>query len=1557
MNYRNLALILLLIALVLPATATIIGTTWNQSNSSPSAFFGCWGANYAPMTCPNFDTVEPWASMGRVNNSATQYQTMVQVKRHYIKTENITLAGGIHWMNFSISDVPAAGYTTDPWHVINGTEVPLVYIGAFEGAATNTTPGYNVSGVNAGDFGGVSFSTDKLSSVAGVKPMSGLNVTTATLPNFRLLAQNRGTGWELQPFTSMSVIERMYIIEYRNWDSQTVIGSGVTQITDDATTNMAINTGLTGGVGANSTNCGNTTCSVTTVHYKTGQTTNQISYRGIEAFYGNIYKWVDGLNIKTDNNPWRADHSFASDTFAAPYTNTGLTLPAANGYASNLAYAAGFDWAFLPSAAAGSSSTYLCDYNYQNTGNRAALFGGVWSNGAYAGAFDWYLNFAASFVSRSIGARAAFTPPVVANFTYNNSTATVLFTDTSYNISTKTGLITSPTSWNWSFGNGNVSSLQNPSQNYVMAGTYTVNLTVSDGTNYATSLQQVITSGSGVSASFTPPGPISLTYPNNQTFNDTSTGSPTAWNWTYQVSGVGTAIPFNTSRNATFSPPSAGNFTIALNASTTTAYNISTQVTWVNVSSSTAFSAWSPYGDAWKATNDTTTLIMWNATGSHTWVATGNASVVNYLVVGAGGSGGSAAYGGGGSGGNVSIGTLFVYGNIPVFVGNGVTESSGENSILSGIVAKGGVKGGSYDTAGSDGINTSGAGGGGSNSGGKSGGSGFAYHGGSGATQNGGGGGGFSSDGTNGVASSSGGNGGTGYISTLLGTPLYYSAGGAGGSNAIYTPGTGGNSIGGNGGKYDTYAPSAGTAGTGSGGGGCGGGTFPVGGDGGSGVVIIAYLTATPAPIASFTAVPTTGASPLSVTFTDTSTNSPTSWNWSLQGYGTNTSHIVNWSTVQNPVASFTTGNFSIVEGAGNSGGFSLSSPAWINVSAPAADPNPTSMIRYKAGSSTIQINNWTPYTGTVVSRNVTSNTTSVNGNFTWDTKWFAVSDLRINSSSIAGTTLSESYIGNGYATFNVSKPSGMTPSANAILDFNITYVNYTTPGTLGAFSFDPSSKYYDPVNVTFWNYNAIVGANAITGNWGTPVINFAANTTTPTMSSAVQFTDSSTNYPNAWSWDFGDGSTSTLQNPMHIYTTTGLKSVTLHAYLAANTSITNTSTKTDYINVIAGGSGPGADFSATPLTTTIGSTVTFSDLSTGSPTAWSWNFGDFSASTLQNPTHAYSALGLYTVNLTVSNLNGTSTLSKTSYINVTNGTPSGITDADITMAPSFVLTLHVTDSSTGSAIPDVTLLDSNGNTYTTTNGTFYLSYPYSAVVLYLTSTGYVSKSVSYIIDSDQTQTVQMVASTTTVANTNIVYTQQQTRFITMDANGTRLLDARIQANYISSTLPSNSLTTLENAFGINDQIAADMLNSSIAMVGSTGSDGSLTFMMFPSLTYNMTITNVPDAPWFISISPRETEYTLHQPTALPVSSYTQTQNSSITIYEPNNSYIQFRLVFQDTSGLTTNLKYFVKDTTTNTLLYSYDYGNPGTHLISDYNETVLNVRGETFLAYVNTTP
>jgi len=315
-------------------------------------------------------------------------------------------AFGVTWTPAKTSSSTLT-YTASVARVATTLTLPTAY--GVTSTITKTTSG--AGGYLTADNAGVDVTAttgDKLCSVAAVKPASSKN-TNITLPSFRTLAHNRGSGWELQTFNQISAIQLLYLVEYANFDTQSTIGAGVSAITDDGSTNMAIPTGYTAGIGTNGVQLGNTTGECPLV-VSGAYAAKAMSYRGVENFYGNIWKWVDGINIKADRQPWIADHDYVSDQFSHPYVNTGLANGATDGYISNIGFNSTMNYGFIPSAVGGSSSTYIPDYYYQTTGNKSALLGGYWYHGANAGAFSLDLNNAASFVHRTVGARLSFWP-------------------------------------------------------------------------------------------------------------------------------------------------------------------------------------------------------------------------------------------------------------------------------------------------------------------------------------------------------------------------------------------------------------------------------------------------------------------------------------------------------------------------------------------------------------------------------------------------------------------------------------------------------------------------------------------------------------------------------------------------------------------------------------------------------------------------------------------------------------------------------------------------------------------------------------------------------------------------------------------------------------------------------------------------------------------------------------------------------------------------------------------------------------------------------------------
>ncbi len=161
------------------------------------------------------------------------------------------------------------------------------------------------------------------------------------------------------------------------------------------------------------------------------------------------------------------------------------------------------------------------------------------------------------------------------------------------------------------------------------------------------------------------------------------------------------------------------------------------------------------------------------------------------------------------------------------------------------------------------------------------------------------------------------------------------------------------------------------------------------------------------------------------------------------------------------------------------------------------------------------------------------------------------------------------------------------------------------------------------------------------------PVADFSANVTSGYAPLSVQFTDLSRD-ATGWNWDFeSDGiADSSLQNPVYLYTLPGTYTVNL-----AVSNANGTDSKLATINVLEKPELPVADFLASPSTGKAPLTVTFTDSSTGSPTSWSWKFGDKSISTDQSPVHTYNKAGKYTVSLTVENTAGNNTKKISKYI------------------------------------------------------------------------------------------------------------------------------------------------------------------------------------------------------------------------------------------------------------------------------------------------------------------
>jgi PKD repeat protein len=201
------------------------------------------------------------------------------------------------------------------------------------------------------------------------------------------------------------------------------------------------------------------------------------------------------------------------------------------------------------------------------------------------------------------------------------------------------------------------------------------------------------------------------------------------------------------------------------------------------------------------------------------------------------------------------------------------------------------------------------------------------------------------------------------------------------------------------------------------------------------------------------------------------------------------------------------------------------------------------------------------------------------------------------------------------------------------------------------------------------------------------PLAGFTGTPTSGVAPLTVAFTDASTRSPTSWAWTFGDGGTSTAQNPSHTYNKAGTYTVT---QTVTNAGGTNTMTLAGYITVSPAPVAPVAAFTGTPGSGTAPHYVTFTDDSTSSPTSWAWTFGDGGTSTTKNPSHTYRTAGSYTVTLTATNAGGSNTLTRTHYVTVTTVTPTPVPEAvkaSFTATPvngQLPLEVQFIDTSTG---------------------------------------------------------------------------------------------------------------------------------------------------------------------------------------------------------------------------------------------------------------------------------
>ena len=323
--------------------------------------------------------------------------------------------------NYYVSSIPHVGFSLHPaFFDENGNEVDYILLSAFEGSIYDANGGADGTGAYLLlDEQVADFSSDKFCSIAGAKPASGLT-QNLTRPNVEQLAKNRGVGWHSDNIKAASANQYLMVVEMAMLNMQTAIGQGIVSITDNSSYNCSSLTGSTSALG-NAT--GQATETINEIGgTQTPYTTSgklAVTYRGMENPWGNLWKFVYGINIWGDGEmnggqPFIcSDFNFAESKRTDNYEGAGFCMANASGYIKAFGYSQKYDWLFLPSEIGGTSSLPVGDYAYVTAnlnGYRIARLGGTWGGGGPAGAFCWFVAHGVGYRTRSIGGRLVYVP-------------------------------------------------------------------------------------------------------------------------------------------------------------------------------------------------------------------------------------------------------------------------------------------------------------------------------------------------------------------------------------------------------------------------------------------------------------------------------------------------------------------------------------------------------------------------------------------------------------------------------------------------------------------------------------------------------------------------------------------------------------------------------------------------------------------------------------------------------------------------------------------------------------------------------------------------------------------------------------------------------------------------------------------------------------------------------------------------------------------------------------------------------------------------------------------
>lgn len=372
-------------------------------------------------------SIVAWYGDADYKEDGSMGQVMVYQPKFYylvcpVEYDPIDTGIGYHLRkaNYYVSEKPRAGFRLHPaFYDASGNEIDYFLTSAYEGSIYDAS----ASAYLLNDEQVMNTGEDKFSSIAGARPASGSS-QNLTRPNIEAMAQNRGTNWHGDLIKQVSAEQMLMIIEMGMMNLQTAIAQGVVSLPwttgSDTTSSYAAATGSTASLGNGTGRAEKTTTyegGVAKEYTVDGKTS--VCWRGKENFWGNIWKFVYGINIWGNGKmgggqPYIcSDFSFAESKNSGNYEPAGFTVTNANGYISAMGYSTACDWLFIASECLGNSSLPVGDYTYITVnlnGYRIAQLGGYWNHGGYAGGFCWSLDDGVGYRYRYVGGRLVYIP-------------------------------------------------------------------------------------------------------------------------------------------------------------------------------------------------------------------------------------------------------------------------------------------------------------------------------------------------------------------------------------------------------------------------------------------------------------------------------------------------------------------------------------------------------------------------------------------------------------------------------------------------------------------------------------------------------------------------------------------------------------------------------------------------------------------------------------------------------------------------------------------------------------------------------------------------------------------------------------------------------------------------------------------------------------------------------------------------------------------------------------------------------------------------------------------